>query len=299
MIATQNLESFFMPKQPATNMTPRAYLELYGLDDIASQHAFHTIEAKGFKVSVQVFSPTDPCGQIFLMHGFTDHIGSHRKIIQYLVKRNLKVIAYDHPGHGLTNGNRGEIDDFSTYAEVANLVIKAFDAPHLPRYLMAHSMGGAVALDLLYQHPNYQFKTIFLLAPLIKICQLTKKRLLFRLMGRLKGNIARSFSVNSNDPVFMRFLHGYDPLQLKMIPPSWLNAYFRWFDRTKKKKPLSHTFAIITGTADLTVDSLYTTQFFGHWPHVSLLSLAGARHHLPGEADLYQQRFQDFFKANF
>ena len=300
VIATCNLESFFRSKQTEDHgLTPQAYSELYGLDSIPAQHSFHTITIKDFKVSVQVFTPAKPRGQFFLMHGFTDHVGNQKKIIQYRVHQGFEVIAHDHPGHGLTTGQRGAIDSFLTYAEVADTVIQSFSDKKQEQFLVAHSMGGAVALEMLYQNPKYAFKTVFLLAPLVRICRFNKNRILFRLMGRLKPSVARSFSVNSNDPAFMRFVHGVDPLQLKQIPASWLNSYFNWFSLIGTRKPLNHRFAIITGTADATVDSLYTTSFFGNWPNVSLLSLAGARHHLPGEVELYQQRMQDFMRIYF
>lgn len=300
VIATQNLESCYMPKQPKPDfLNHQEYLTLYGFEKLHCQHTFHTIEAAGFEVKVQTFVPAHPKGQIFLLHGFTDHIGSYRKIIDFLLRNGLSVVAHDHPGHGMTSGPRGEIDDFKTYADVAYIVNQTFKNDQLPQYLMAHSMGGAVTLELLKAHPALSFETVFLLAPLVRICEFTKKRLLFKMISPLKKSVDRSFSINSNDPVFMRFLHGFDPLQLKSIPTAWLHAYFKWYARAKKMKPLDHRFAIVTGTSDMTVNSQATHEFFSTWPHVSLMSLSGARHHLPGEADLYQQRVQDFLRMHF
>ncbi len=288
-----------MSAQPETPLSDSEYTSLYRFDSLSCDHAFHRIEAAGFDVVVQTFTPPHVRRQIYLLHGFTDHVGSHRKMIEFLLKQGFKVVIHDHPGHGLTNGPRGEIDDFTTYAQVAHIVFQSFGQHEVPNYLMAHSMGGAVALELLKTHPEYEFDAVLLLAPLVRITEFTKKRLFYRLLSPLKSQVARSFSVNSNDPVFMRFLHGFDPLQLKTIPTAWLRAYFQWYDRSKRMPPLDYRFAVVTGTSDITVNSQATHQFFGDWPNVSLLSLSGARHHLPGEADLYQQKIQHFFRTYF
>lgn len=113
-----------------------------------------TGEFKGVRDTVirwQEWSPkkTDPRAVILLVHGIGEHGGRYSALAEDLTQAGFAVGVPDHRGHGLSEGKRAQVekfddfsDDLSTYHDVLR---KRFPAP-LPLFIVAHSMGGLIAL---------------------------------------------------------------------------------------------------------------------------------------------------------
>ena len=98
-----------------------------------------------------------------------DHIGLFNHLIQHLLERQLNVVCFDLPGHGLSTGRPGYILDYGEYVGVLELVInisrEMFSAP---LHAVGQSMGGAVLLKHLIRHKkDYPFASLNLFAPLL------------------------------------------------------------------------------------------------------------------------------------
>jgi alpha-beta hydrolase superfamily lysophospholipase len=85
------------------------------------------------------------------VHGYSAHCGLYRHVGAALAAAGIAVTLFDCRGHGRSGGRRGHVEDFADY--LADLAAAADWArernPHLPWALIAHSVGGAIALDFL------------------------------------------------------------------------------------------------------------------------------------------------------
>ena len=100
-------------------------------------------------VVVHYFKKEKAAGTCFVVHGFTDHVGIFAQLINYLLHRGLSVVAFDLPGHGLSDGKPLHINDFADYGTVLDRV-RATLAPVVakPMHIIGQSMGGASKIIL-------------------------------------------------------------------------------------------------------------------------------------------------------
>ncbi|ROO86682.1 alpha-beta hydrolase superfamily lysophospholipase [Actinocorallia herbida] len=99
-----------------------------------------------------------PVGVVVFVHGVHEHGGRYAPVAARLGEAGYACYAVDHPGHGRSPGNRGNIDGMdTTVAGVAALVTMAADRhPDVPVFVYGHSLGGLVALTYLTgeRHPR-------------------------------------------------------------------------------------------------------------------------------------------------
>ena len=86
-----------------------------------------------------------------IVHGFGDHCGRYLEFAQTLNTWGLTCYRFDYRGHGRAEGKRGHVMNFQDYlndlAAIRTLVVEEY--PELPRFLLAHSNGGLIALHSL------------------------------------------------------------------------------------------------------------------------------------------------------
>lgn len=112
-----------------------------------------------------------PRGSVVILHGFGECVEKYRELCYYFLKSGLTVLAFEQRGHGRSAREVEPgliyIKRFSQYVEDF-AALMACEAEHLPtpRYLYAHSMGGAVAALYLERHPGFFDKAV-LSSPMI------------------------------------------------------------------------------------------------------------------------------------
>lgn len=102
----------------------------------------------GYLLPVAVQSGSSPPAAIVLaLHGFNDYRNAFHDIGNYLVSRNISLIAYDQRGFGETEGRGYWHGTDSMVQDLLNMVhlIKT-RYPDIPLYILGESMGGAVTL---------------------------------------------------------------------------------------------------------------------------------------------------------
>src|SRR5688572_22887681 len=91
--------------------------------------------------------PDAPKAVVGVVHGYADHCGRFRGVIDYLVAAGFAVHAFDYRGHGQSGGRRGHVDHFDQYLDDLalfwNRVVAA--AEGRKTVLLAHSHGGLIA----------------------------------------------------------------------------------------------------------------------------------------------------------
>jgi lysophospholipase len=92
-----------------------------------------------------------PRGAVIVSHGFAEHGGCYRRVAEALGARlEFDVIAVDYRGHGQSPGRRGVVKRYDDLVGDLSSVLAwtARQLPKVPRFVLAHSNGGQVALRL-------------------------------------------------------------------------------------------------------------------------------------------------------
>ncbi|MGO3325809.1 alpha/beta hydrolase [Gordonia sp. (in: high G+C Gram-positive bacteria)] len=108
----------------------------------------------GLTIVYDVHRPdTEPVGVVIVAHGLGDHAGRYHHVAERFTDLGYVVVAPDHAGHGRSAGKRLGVTDFSDFTADLDTVINAVDVDG-PRFLLGHSMGGAIALSYALDHQD-------------------------------------------------------------------------------------------------------------------------------------------------
>ncbi len=94
------------------------YLAHYRLAPLLSQRVglyAGFVDTERYRLWAQVWTPEQPRGTAFVVHGYFDHLGLYRHLLERLLDQGWRVVLWDLPGHGLSSGARATIDDFEDY----------------------------------------------------------------------------------------------------------------------------------------------------------------------------------------
>ena len=274
-----------------------AYQRFYGLD-LPVQRLLGSFEAGSFELVGQAWLPPQPVATLFVLHGYYDHMGLYRHVIEWALSKGLAVVSCDLPGHGLSSGERASISDFGLYQQTLVALFGQARELELPRpwHLCGQSTGGAIAVDHVLhagEHSPVDGELI-LLAPLVRPRAWHWSKLSYRLLRHFVNGIQRQFSENSNDPAFLPFLQA-DPLQPRRLPTAWVGALMSWVKRIEAAPPSTRRPLIVQGEADGTVDWRYNLKVLkAKFADPQILLLPEARHHLANELPATRQRYLDF-----
>ena len=119
--------------------------------------------------------PRRPRGTFVLLPGRREFIEKHVETIIDLLNRDFAVYAMDWRGQGLStrilpDRQKGYIRSFDDYLNDLHLFIETIVKPRAqgPYFILAHSMGGHIALRYLHDHPDMIERAV-LTAPMIDI----------------------------------------------------------------------------------------------------------------------------------
>ena len=88
---------------------------------------------------------------IILVHGIGEHIHRYDHWAAMFNKEEIGFVGVDLPGHGRSDGTRGDIKNYNLLREMIDILIKSCNKtfPGCPIYLYGHSLGGGIVLDYL------------------------------------------------------------------------------------------------------------------------------------------------------
>jgi len=287
------------------------YLDFYHLDFstqnplIKQSLGFYPVEDE--QIFVQYFNQESSKECVLLVHGYTDHAGLFRHVIEKLLKRGKSVFIFDFPGHGLSSGERSNIDNFDRYRKVLdsmiNLLLETQKENNKSPVLnvIAQSMGAAVFMHwLLANKQTQELKTIILLAPLVRPLAWKQARWGYRLLSPFVSSIKRVYSNNSQDKSFLKFVRFQDPAQISRTPVKWVGAMLRWVKTFEQLSGDETALWIIQGTQDKTVDWQYNLAHLKKkFSRVRIRFVEGAGHHLANEAEYLREKIFSFFDEAF
>jgi len=235
---------------------------------------------------------------LFVFHGYYDHMGLYRHLIEWGLEQGFAVIACDLPGHGLSSGERASIGDFAEYQATLQGLLGEAATLELPQpwHLCGQSTGGAIVVDhVLNQGAQSPAQgQVILLSPLVRPRAWGWSRLSYYLLKPFVTGIARRFSENSSDPQFLPFLQA-DPLQPLRLPTAWVGALGQWIKRIEAAPGSPRQPLIVQGQADMTVDWKHNLDVLrSKFDRPQVLMLPQGRHHLANETLALRQEMFGF-----
>jgi alpha-beta hydrolase superfamily lysophospholipase len=284
----------FDPSVPADAHALGEYYAFYGLDcrDVSGEvrHHIGTLPSGEHTLVVQRFVPAAPAGTAVVCHGYYDHVGLYGHLIRYLLGRNLAVLTFDQPGHGLSSGARATIDSFASYVRALRDVLE-HGSSGLPRpwHLIGQSMGGAIVMEHLATADGREFSEAVLFAPLVRPALWPVNRVVYEIARRTITERPRTITQNAENPEFLALMRA-DPLQPDVLPVQWVTAMVAWMRDFERHPRLPLDPKIIQGHADRTVGWRYNLKLIRSKCEPRVLEIPGARHHLVNESEVIREQ---------
>lgn len=160
---------------------------------------------------------------ILLVHGLAEHAGRYGHVVDALVAGGFRVTVVELRGHGRSGGQRGHVDRWRRYAEDMWAAARTAGEVYA---IVAHSMGGLVALDALREALDPPLVGVALSNPLLgsRVKAPKVKVKLAGLLSRLVPSLPLSNELDarhiSRDPDVVAKYQA-DPLVFGTITPRW------------------------------------------------------------------------------
>jgi len=213
--------------------------------------------------------PDNPKAHVAVIHGYADHCGRYRGVIDALVKDGFAVHAFDYRGHGQADGRRGHCDAFSQFVDDLELfwarVVK--DAGGKKCFVLSHSHGGLMSLHWLQRQPEQVAGLVFS-APFLRLAfkppaaTVWAAKLVGAAIPWLPFKNPLKPEQLTRDPQAQRTV-AQDPLYNQVVTPRWFGEAGRAQDQAQRlgpglKKPVFFFF----GAKDPIASTEATRQFF-------------------------------------
>eukprot|EP00123_Amoebidium_parasiticum_P020983 comp59632_c0_seq1/m.47856 comp59632_c0_seq1/g.47856 ORF comp59632_c0_seq1/g.47856 comp59632_c0_seq1/m.47856 type:complete len:641 (-) comp59632_c0_seq1:9-1931(-) len=234
-------------------------------------------------------------GLLFICHGFGEHSGRYDTVAPYFNQIGVVVFAHDHQGHGRSDGDRGEIKDYSIYTEdmMQHVEMMMNTYRGLPCFLWGHAMGACIAVTVIRKHHD-MFRGLLLTAPMIMPDPLAATPFKM-LLAKNIGLVNPKFSIGKIDPECL----SSDPQKVKdwvddplnyhgTIRINWANIILRAVqDNFKKLQQVTTPFIVMQGTWDEVVVPEGSMHLYkeARTTDKTLRMLEGLMHDLHNEAD--------------
>jgi alpha-beta hydrolase superfamily lysophospholipase len=207
---------------------------------------------------------------LLILHGLGEHGGRYRHVPTFLGERFARFYAMDQRGHGRSGGLRGYAPSFQTLVDDLLSVASEIKAREGDKklFLLAHSFGGLVALNLLLKERRVPFAGAAISAPLLGVTLKVPayKKLLGELLGRTLSKVQLTNEINpsylSHDPAIVEAYVNDRLVHEKITPRLYLDmcAAMDWVNA--QSGPLACPTLFLLPGDDRIVDSGKTRALF-------------------------------------
>jgi lysophospholipase len=144
---------------------------------------------------------------ILLLNGRTEFMEKYSETIEELNHLGFNVYSFDWRGQGLSsrmlkNRHKGFIDDYDVYLNDLDLFVTKIVKPEPvhPLIIIAHSMGGHIALRYMHDHPE-EADLAVLTSPMIDTFESRLSKGLIKLITKIatKAGFSHSYTIGSGD----------------------------------------------------------------------------------------------------
>lgn len=93
---------------------------------------------------------------LIIVHGFGEHSGRYKNVVNALESENIAIYGLDHRGHGKSEGKQNHVNRFSDYLQDLTTFEEIVKSKHpkTPLFLLGHSMGSLIATHFMAEHPD-------------------------------------------------------------------------------------------------------------------------------------------------
>jgi len=215
--------------------------------------------ADGTRLHLREWRRGQPGRGVYLLHGLGEHSGRYDALARWFAQRGWRVRAHDHVGHGLSDGARGVVDRPDQMAEHATTLLSEFSSElGAPPLLLGHSMGGALAADLVVAR-GLPVAGLVLSSPALATRMNAVQRMLSALMLRLAptaavGNGLDPQQLSHDEQVVQAYLS--DPLVHRRICARLVRWIVDAGERARDRAPgLKVPTLLLVAGADALVDA--------------------------------------------
>jgi len=266
---------------------------------------------------------------VVISHGFSETAEKFKEMIYYLVSNGYMVYAIDHRGHGRSYRLSSHpclvhVKHFYDYVEdlhrFVTTVVQA--ETDLPRYLIGHSMGGAVSATIIEKYPD-DFSKAVLSSPMVKLL-FPMPTFAVRLISGFMCAIGRSNTFGPGQHPYQ----GYESFeesasmnearfdyyqakkastkefQLSAFSYGWLYTSVRTIAKTRSLKECSKiTIPVLVFRSghDTLIDPSGIDEFVKNTPSARLVDVENSRHEIFNSDDevtaAYYETIFEFFKS--
>lgn len=123
----------------------------------------------GLKLHSLCVENRNPKAVLLVVHGLNEHSGRYHHVFEYF-RDDYQIYSYDHRGHGRSEGEPSHVTNFLDYVDDLKLVVKAIRKEHPKKKLimLAHSMGGQIALNYLGRNKSHHIDLLITSSPNIQ-----------------------------------------------------------------------------------------------------------------------------------
>lgn len=163
---------------------------------------YNIISFDKLKLNFIHWSLPNPKALVILIHGIGEHSGRYNYLASKLVSAGINVVSMDYRGHGLAEGKRGHINNYTELLNDVNSLFKEIPTEYknLPKILYGHSMGGSIALNYAMRI-NPSINLLIVTSPWIKLHKRTPKWLFFfaKIMNKIYPSYTQKVTFRSSE----------------------------------------------------------------------------------------------------
>ena len=268
-----------------------------------------------------------PQGTVCVLQGRAEFIEKYFETVGELLDRGFAVVAFDWRGQGLSgrqvsNRRKGHVRRFSDYRHDLEAIRDQILVPHMPEphFGLAHSMGGAIALNAAYE-TWLPFRRLVTTTPMIALCIIKRTRAsafvarILRFLGMggmfVPGGGETSISTLpfkgnrlTGDPErYARnaeVAHAIGAGAIGAPTVAWLDGAFRLMKRFADPRyaiKIRLPTLIVAAGADPVCATPATERFAARLKAGSVIVIPGARHEILMERDAIREQFWAAFDA--
>ena len=227
---------------------------------------------------------------VVLVHGMGEHSTRYVHVARKLTDNNYSVVAFDHFGHGKTEGKRGHNPSFEAVLEsVAKTIEKAKELfPEKPVFLYGHSMGGNVVTNYVLRK-KHNLRGTIATSPFLKLAfEPPKIKLAFgKIIQKIAPSITMGNELDANDisrdqNEVDKYVN--DPLVHDKISPNFSLTFIdtgKWAIENANK--LNSPMYLLHGTDDKIIDYKGTQEFANNSEKATLKLYEGGYHELQND----------------
>lgn len=173
---------------------------------------------------------------IVMVNGRVESAWKYQELFYHFFKLGYDIYSFDHRGQGLSDRiaedqQIGHVRSFSHYVEDMATLVDYFKLEkYEKRYLLAHSMGGAISTRYLQVYPNHSFDKVVLSAPMFGVN-------MSPILKPIAPYWAYINSLFSSKPKYLTKNREYQAKPFKVNPLTASEVRYTWFRNLYEDMP--------------------------------------------------------------